>query len=348
MQALAQGGPMGVTLEDIAKKAKVSPSTVSRVISNHPSISDKTRIKVLEIMDEMKYQPNIVARSLAKNSTKIIGVVLASKTEGALYKSFLHPLAMNIIGGLSVTAYKNDYNILLTSLNQREDNAKKIKELAMGGVTDGIIYYFSRVNDPIIAELKKYQTPFVVVGKPRDMNDVNWVDNDNFEVTYKVTEMLIKAGRKRIAFAGASPNFVVSIDKVEGYKKALKDHSFDVDENLIIPGKFITENGYELMEKIFNQGIKMDAIIAQDDLLAFGIITKIKEMGYKVPEDIAVVGYDNVPMSEFFMPRLTSVDVNAYDLGAKACELLLSNIKNKENNYSNIIIPSKIINRDSV
>ncbi|MDF2821173.1 MAG: transcriptional regulator, partial [Clostridiales bacterium] len=143
VQALAQGGIMGITLADIAKKAKVSPSTVSRVISNHPSISDETRKKVLEIMDEMKFQPNIVARSLAKNSTKIIGVVLASRTEKALYKSFLHPLAMDIIGGMSVTAYKNDYNILLTSLNNNEDNIKKIQELALGGVTDGLIYYFS-------------------------------------------------------------------------------------------------------------------------------------------------------------------------------------------------------------
>jgi DNA-binding LacI/PurR family transcriptional regulator len=348
VQALAQGGIMGITLADIAKKAKVSPSTVSRVISNHPSISDETRKKVLEIMDEMKFQPNIVARSLAKNSTKIIGVVLASRTEKALYKSFLHPLAMDIIGGMSVTAYKNDYNILLTSLNNNEDNIKKIQELALGGVTDGLIYYFSRVNDPIITELQKFNTPFVVVGKPKDVSGVNWVDNDNFEAAYKVTEMLIKAGRKKIAFAGASPNFVISIDKVEGYKSALIANNMVVDDDLIIPGKFITDNGFELIDKKFVDDVHLDAIIAQDDMIAFGIIKKIKEMGYRVPEDIAVVGFDNVPMADYFMPRLTSVDMNSFDLGAKACELLLSNIKNKNNNPSNIIIPSTIVTRDSV
>ena len=340
---------MSTTLADIAKRANVSASTVSRVISNHPDISEDTRNNVLKIMEEMKYQPNIIARSLARNSSKTIGVVLASRTEGALYKTFKHPLSMDIIGGLSVTAYRRGYNLLISSLGNMEEDEKKIRELSVGGVTDGIVYYFSRVNDPVIENLKKYKTPFVVLGKPSsDSDGINWVDNDNFKCAYQITELLIKAGRKKIVFAGASPNFGISVDKVEGYKKALTDYGQPVNEEYIIAGKFITENGYNMMQKIIESGIEPDAIVAQDDMLAFGMMTKMQELGYKIPEDIAIASFDNVQTSEYFRPGLTTVDMNAFDLGVKACELLLSCIENKKAGYSNIIVPSKIIERESI
>lgn len=340
---------MSTTLADIAKRANVSASTVSRVISNHPDISEDTRKNVLKIMEEMKYQPNIIARSLARNSSRTIGVVLASRTEGALYKTFRHPLSMDIIGGLSVTAYRKGYNLLISGLGNMEEDERKIRELSAGGVTDGIVYYFSRVDDPVIENLKKYKAPFVVLGKPSTHSDeVNWVDNDNFLCAYRLTELLIKSGRKRIAFAGASPNFVISVDKVEGYKKALMDYGQPVDEKYIVAGKFITENGYDMMQKMIDEEIRPDAIIAQDDVLAFGMMNRMQELGYRIPEDIAIASFDNVPTAEFFRPGLTSVEMNAFELGVKACELLLSHIEDKEARCSNIIVPSQIIKRNSI
>lgn len=339
---------MGITLEDIAKKANVSPSTVSRVISNNLNISAATRKKVLKIMEEMNFQPNIIARSLASNSTKIIGVVLASRTEGALRKAFENPLSPDMLGGISLTAYKTGYNILLSSLNKFDDDKKKIRELAKGGITDGIIYFFSRVNDPIIAELKGLNTPFVVIGRPMDENEVNWVDNDNFLLSYKMTEFFIKRGHKKIAFIGASPSFVISVDRVEGYKKALLDNSISVDESLIVKGRFMTDNGYELMQGVFDKGNIPTGVIAQDDLIAFGIIKKIMERGLKIPDDIAVAGINNVPMSEFSTPALTSVELNAFDVGAKACEMLLSCINSSYNGFARTIVPSELIIRNSV
>lgn len=339
---------MGITLDDIAKKANVSPSTVSRVISNNPNISAVTRKKVLKIMEEMNYQPNIIARSLASNSTKTIGIVLSSRTEGALKKAFQNPLFPDMLGGLSLIAYKNGYNILFSSLNKMEDDKQRIRELAKGGMTDGIVYLYPRVNDAIIEELQKLKSPFVIVGRPDNENEVNWVDNDNIAASYKMTELLIKRGRKKIAFIGASPNFMLAVDRVEGYKKALLDNSMPIDESLIIKGKFMTDNGYELMKSIFDQGLAPDGIVAQDDLIAFGAIKQITEKGLKVPEDIAVAGFNNAPMSEFSTPSLTSVETNAFDIGAKACEMLLSCVKSSYNGFARTIVPSELIIRSSV
>lgn len=339
---------MGVTLEDIAKKANVSPSTVSRVISNNPNISAATRKKVLKIMEQMNYQPNIIARSLASNSTKTIGVVLASRTEGALRKVFQYPLFPDMLGGLSLMAYKNGYNILLSSLNKFDDDKLKIRELAKGGMTDGIIYLYPRVNDPIIEELKNLHSPFVVIGRPTNDNEVNWVDNDNYALSYKMTELLIKKGHKKIAFIGASPSFVITVDRLEGYKKALQDNSIPIDESLIVKGRFMTDNGYELMKGIFDKGIVPTGVIAQDDLIAFGVIRQINEKGLKIPEDIAVAGFNNVSTSEFSTPSLTSVESNSFDVGAKACEMLLSCMKSNYNGIARTIVPSELIIRNSV
>jgi DNA-binding LacI/PurR family transcriptional regulator len=337
-----------MTLDDIAKKANVSPSTVSRVISNNPNISAATRNKVLKIMEQMNFQPNIIARSLASNSTNTIGVVLASRTEGALRKAFQYPLFSDMLGGLSLIAYKNGYNILLSSLNKFDDDKKKIRELTKGGMTDGIIYFFSRVNDPIIEELKSFHSPFVVIGRSENENEANWVDNDNFSLSYKMTELLIKKGHKKIAFIGASPSFVVAVDRVEGYKKALQDNSIPVDENLIVKGRFMTDNGYELMKSVFDRGIVPSAVVAQDDLIAFGAIKQIQEKGLRIPEDIAVTGFNNVPMAEFSTPSLTTVETNAFDAGAKACEMLLSCIKSGNTGYNKAVVPAEIIIRGSV
>lgn len=339
---------MAITLDDIAKEANVSPSTVSRVISNNPNISAATRKKVLRIMEQMNYQPNIVARSLANNSSKTIGVVLTSRTEGALRKLFQYPLFPEMLGGLSLTAYKNGYNILLSSLNKFDDDKQKVRELAKGGMTDGIIYFYSRVNDPIIEELKSLKAPFVVVGRPENENEVNWVDNDHFTMAYKMTELLIKRGHKKIAFIGASPNFVITVDRLEGYKKALADNSIPLEDGLVVKGRFMTDNGYELMKGFFDKDIVPTGIIAQDDLIAFGVIKYIKEKGLRVPEDIAVAGFNNVPMSEYSAPSLTSVETNAFDVGAKACEMLISCIKSNYSGFARTIVPAEVIIRNSV
>ncbi|HEX3016937.1 MAG TPA: LacI family DNA-binding transcriptional regulator [Caproicibacter sp.] len=337
-----------MTLDDIAKEANVSPSTVSRVISNNPNISAATRKKVLKIMERMNYQPNIVARSLANNSTKTLGVVLASRTEKALRKALQYPSCVDILGGLSLIAYKNGYNILLSSLNKMDDDKRRIRELAKGGITDGIIYLYPRVNDPIIEELRSFNSPFVVIGKPINENEVNWVDNDNFALSYKMTELFINRGHKKIAFLGAATSFAITVDRVDGYKKALLDHSIPIDENLIIKGRFVTDNGYELMKEIFDHGIVPTGVIAQDDLIAFGAIKQIKERGLSVPNDIAVAGFNNVPTAEFYTPSLTSVEMNAFDIGAKACEMLLSCIKSSYNGFARTIVPAELKIRSSV
>lgn len=334
---------MAVTINDIAKAAKVSPSTISRVIANNPRISAATRERVLKIMKEMNYHPNYIARSLAKKSTKIIGLVVPGSAENA----FRHPFFPEILRGIGSVAYKNGYNILISSANNAAEEKQMAKEFAVGGITEGIILMTSMIKDPAVSELQKMNFPFVVVGRPQNHNEVNWVDNNNFAISYELTKHFISQGYKRIAFLGISYDYTVTIDRLEGYKKALEDNGLSFDSGLTVEGKFIDDKGDDLMNKLFDKGTIPDAVIAIDDLLAFGVIAAIREKGLRVPDDITVAGFNNAPLSEYMTPALTSVEVKAFTLGVKAFELLLADMESEHKSFNRAIVPGELIIRKS-
>ncbi|AUS97763.1 transcriptional regulator [Clostridium thermosuccinogenes] len=334
---------MGVTIEDIAKAANVSPSTVSRAIANNPRISEKTRKKIFKIIEEMNYHPNYIARSLANKSTNIVGVVVMGTTE----KAFQHPFFPEILRGIASVAYKNKYKILISSVNSLDEEKQIVGELTQSGITDGIILLSSRVKDPSISYLSDIKFPYVIVGRPENENEVNWVDNDNVSIGYKMTKHLIDMGCTDIAFLGVNSEFIVTLDRLKGYKMALADHNIPVDEKLIVEGKFVDDAGYELMKKVLDKGIVPSGVIACDDFLAFGAIKYLNENGLKVPDDVAVAGFNNVPLSNYFTPPLTSVEINAFSLGAKAFELFMAGANSEFKSFNRAIIPAELVIRES-
>jgi DNA-binding LacI/PurR family transcriptional regulator len=334
---------MGVTINDIAKAAKVAPSTVSRVLADNPRISQETREKIQKIMKEMNYHPNMIARSLANKSTKIVGLVVPGTTE----KAFQHPFMPEIIRGIISVAHKNGYKLLISSAADAKEEKKLISDLANGGIIDGVILMTSRLNDPAISGLIKANFPFAVVGRPANDDSVNWVDNNNYAIAYDLTKHFIARGHKKIAFLGVSSQVIVTLDRFNGYKKALQDNGIPFDEKLVVEGKFIDDTGYDLMKQLMARNVSPTGIIACDDFLAFGAIKLLTEAGLKVPDDIAVAGFNNTPLSDHFIPPLTSVEVNAYALGKNAFELLLADITSDNKSFNRSIVPAELIIRDS-
>jgi len=334
---------MKVTINDVAKIANVSPSTVSRVIAGNPRISEETREKVLKIMKELNYYPNIIARSLANKSTKIIGVIVPGTTE----KAFQHPFLPEILRGIASAASKNKYKILISSATSIKEEKETIDELANGAITEGIILLTSRVKDPCIQEMMKLRFPFVVVGRPSQEDKINWVDNNNSSISYELTRHFLDQGHKEIAFLGFSKEYMVTVDRLEGYKKALEEYNIKFDSKLVVEGEFIDDTGYSLAKKLFERGKKPSAIIACDDLLAFGVIKYLNEKGIKVPQDIAVAGFNNVPLSDYFVPSLTSVEVNAFNLGYQAFQLLMNSISSNLTSINRSIVSAELIIRES-
>lgn len=330
---------MYVTIKDVAKVAKVSPSTVSRVIANNPKISDATKKIVFKAMKDLDYKPNIIARSLANRKTYTLGLILPSKNE----EIFENPFFIQAMRGLSTYAQTKDYYIMYSYCKSVEEELKAAETFVHSKWVDGIILMASRMDDPCVTFLREKKQPFVVIGRPDDyMEDSLWVDNDNVGAMYDVVQRLIEQGHKKIGFIGGELQFSVYRHRLKGYKKALLDHGIEYDEQLVALDETTEDKAYEGTLDMLQRVIP-DAIIGTDDTLAFGAYKALQEKGYK---HVAIVGFNNTPMAIYKSPSLSSVDINAEKLGIEAAKLLIQNIDHT-GNEKHVIVDTKYIERNS-
>lgn len=331
---------MSITIKDVAKIAGVSPSTVSRVISDSPKISEETKSRVMKVISELHYHPNVIARSLANRSTKMLGLILPNNEEDL----FKNPFFIRIMTGISVYAQKKGYYIMYTFSNDEKEELQFIKNYTHSKMADGIILLTSRSNDKCIHYLKKYNFPFVVVGRPENTDDTLWVDNDNIQAMYNVVNNLILKGHRTIAFIGGPKDFNMSRDRLKGYLKALKINGFKENLELIIQEPdFSEECGYHALNSILSKHIPT-AVVTTDDLLAFGAIRKLSELNNK---SIAIAGFNNTPLSVYQTPSLSSVDINAEKLGYSAAKLLIERLNGETMQTNHFIIDTNFIERES-
>ncbi|SEF79132.1 transcriptional regulator, LacI family [Caloramator fervidus] len=332
-----------VTIKDVAEKAGVSPSTVSRVIADSPRISEKTKQKVRKAMEELGYHPNAIAQSLVNRTTKTIGIVMPQSAE----RVFLNPFFPEALRGITKYAHEKEYCILLTTGNTEKEQLESLKSIVYGGRVDGLILMYSRVNDVILNEIIKLDIPFSMIGRPFNGEEINYVDNDNIKAAYEATKFLINMGHKRIGLINGSLNLVVSLDRFEGYKRALLENNIDIDETLLTSSDFVQQGGYDCMKMLLSSKNLPEAVLVTDDLMAFGAIRAIKEAGYRVPDDISILSFNNIPLCEHATPPLSSVDINAYKLGFEAARIVIDEIRGKDKKQA-VIVETKLISRESV
>lgn len=331
---------MSATIKDVAKLAGVSPSTVSRVISDNPKISEETKARVSAVINELNYHPNVIARSLANSSTNMLGLILPNNEEDL----FKNPFFIQIMTGISIYAQKNGYYIMYTFGNDEKDELNYIKNYTNSKMADGIILLTSRPNDKCISYLKKHNYPFVVVGRPEIAEETLWVDNDNIKAMYDVVNNLISKGHRKIAFIGGPKDFNMSRDRLMGYTRALEEHGIKVVNGLIVQENDFSENcGYRAMKKIFKSHVPT-AVAATDDLLAYGAMKCINEMN---KEKVAIIGFNNTPLSVYQNPPLSSVDINAEKLGYYAAKLLIAKLNDEEMDTDHFIVDAKLVERES-
>lgn len=330
---------MSVTIKDVAKLANVSPSTVSRVVADHPKISDATKKRVIAAMKELHYHPNAIARSLASKATHTLGLILPSTEQDVL----VNPFFIQIMRGISHYAQEKGYYIMYTYGKNEEDEMRHLRNLINSGRVDGIILTTVRENDESIKLLKKRKIPFVVIGKPEDIQNVLWVDNDNFHAMYSVVNRLIQKGHRKIGFIGGHKSLNVTKNRLDGYKRALENSGIAIDDNLIKLGEFTEEDGYREMNEIMDYDLPT-AVVTTDDILAFGVI----KASHEVHQKISVVGFNNTPFGEYQNPKLSTVDINAEKLGYFGAKLLINKLTGEKEDIQNYIIETKLVDRESI
>ncbi|MBO8130028.1 MAG: LacI family DNA-binding transcriptional regulator [Candidatus Marinimicrobia bacterium] len=305
-----------VTIKDIAKELGVSPSTVSRALRDHPYISDETKRKVKELANKLQYKPNIIARSLQMKRTHLIGVIVPE---------IEHRFFSAAISGIEEVAYREGFAIIVTKSNEdyrrEEININVLVETRVAGLLISISET-TRDRKPF-EMLIKSGIPFVFFDRVIDDVSVPKVAVDDFEAAYKAVEYLIKSGYKRICHL-AGPKFLsISKKRAEGYREAMRAYNISVDDKMVVYGGMHETDGASGFITLINNVPDLDAIFAVNDPVAIGAIMEAKKLGYRIPGDIAFVGFSNNPISAMIEPALTTVDQPAYNLGKTAAEVLI-------------------------
>lgn len=334
-----------VTIKDVAVASGVSPSTVSRVITDNPRISDDTKRKVRKAMKELGYHPNINARNLVAKSTNAIGVILPSSTD----KSLQNPFFPEVLRGIGSIIHEMKYSMSLSTGVTEEDIFEEVQRMVYGSYVDGVILLYSRINDRVTQFLYEQKFPFVIVGQPYEhINEITHVDNDNVQAGKEITTHLIKNGHEKIAFIGGSKDLLVTRDRESGYAQAMEEAGLKAPEEYKMHSEFLKSGGGEAVERLFSLDTPPTGIVVSDDLMSLGVLSMLKESGHHVPSDISLVSFNNVYLSEITSPTLTTVDIQIHELGAQSAKALIELTQNEKEPAKRIIIPHRIVYRDSV
>ncbi|MGV8145311.1 MAG: LacI family DNA-binding transcriptional regulator [Alkaliphilus sp.] len=334
---------MRVTIKEVAKKAGVAPSTVSRALKDSFLISQETKDKITRIADELGYFPNEIARSLANQSAKTLGLVLPSSAQD----SFLNPFFTSFIQGVTRCLEEQDYSLLLASARNDADELKRIMRMTHSGRVDGIFLVTVKEDDKNIGYLLEQDMPFVVIGDPKEREKVLWVDNNNQKAMFEVVENIINLGHKKIAFFGGKQELTVTQRRLKGYIKALEKHGLEISEKLIIEANFQEDEGYVFTKELLAKYKDIDAIVTTDDLIAYGVIRAVKELGIKIPADISITGFNNTTLARYLSPSLSSVEINSEKLGYNSTNLLLKRIRKEKLDKTYCVIETNFVKRES-
>jgi LacI family transcriptional regulator len=332
-----------MNLEDIAKQAGVSRSTVSRVINNEPYVSEKTRTRVLEIIERLNFSPNHAARTLVTQRSRVLGVVIPTTGNVFLVDNSYFPM---LLQGIAEATVDQDYSMLLWLSKHEEDHVDFSQRITRNRVSDGLLIASISYNDPLFDHLIEFTNYFVMVERPLRYEDrVSYVSVDNVHAGQIATDHLIRLGRRRIAHITGHMTISDGQDRFAGYKRALARADIPFDPNLVAQGLFTYDAGYNCMKSLLPH--KPDALFAAGDTTALGAMQAIYEAGLKVPDDIAVIGFDDLDVAPKATPPLTTIRQPIQQKGAAAAQLLMDLIDGRTQSPHQIILPTQLVIRES-
>jgi LacI family transcriptional regulator len=331
---------MSTTLEEIARQAGVSRSTVSRVMNDHPSVDQDTRARVRSVAERLNYQPNVAARSLAVGRTNVIGLVIPMGVS-ALFTDPYFPL---LIQGITSACNANEHSVMLW-LAEPEYERRTIRQVLQGGLIDGVILASALMEDPMLEALLRRGLPFIMVGRLPTDNQISYVDVDNVNSAREMVAYLLRLGHRRVATIAGPTNMIAGSDRLEGYRLALRNRGLTPDPALIVEADFTEEGGYVAMQRLLPQA--PNAVFVASDAMAIGAMRALRDAGLRVPDDIAIAGFDDIPMAARTEPTLTTVRQPIQRMGSLAAETLIDMISHPHPQPRRIILPTELVIRES-
>lgn len=338
VSASKQATTSKVTIVDVAEKAGVSLGTVSRVINNDIHVATETRERVLAVTKELGYVANRQARSLAGGKTNTIGVIVRDLGTGYIGE---------IIRGIDSELNLSGVDLVLyTTHRMVSKEASYVASLAQGMV-DGLLLVLPRSPVDYIGTLMEHNFPFVLIDHQGTGTDCPAVGATNWQGAYNATEYLIKMGHQRIGFITGSMDLGCAEDRLQGYRSALRTHHITEEAELIYEGDFLQTDGYTGASALLDLPNPPTAIFASNDVMAMGVMDAVRNRGLRVPNDISVIGFDNIPQSAMVFPTLTTVQQPLEQMGRVATQMLLGILKTPEKESGRIELPTELLVRNS-
>jgi len=336
-----------VTQKDVAKSIGITSSTVSRFINNKGYLSDELRQKIKKAIKELDYKPNLIARSLKNKSSNTIGLI---------FPDIENEFFISLIKKAEETAFKNGYNIILCNTNDSQEEEELYLEILKGKLIDGYILITSfkvkKYLEKIIGNLK-----VVFLDRSLKFKNEVFIKLNNIEGAFKATDYLLSQGHRKIGFLShisgmgiteKNKEVMPSHERYLGYKKALDSYNINIDKSLIRYCESNKISGYEKSKELFTQKNKPTAILTSNNKITFGVLKALKELRLEIPDQVSVIGFDELSASEFLNPPLTTIAQPAYEFGRIGIELLIKKIKNQEIENKTIILEPELIIRESV
>jgi DNA-binding LacI/PurR family transcriptional regulator len=327
------------TIRDVARKALVSVATVSRVLNSPSQVRQATRNRVLKAMRECHYVYNALAGALSARKTSTLGVIVPTIT---------NPVFATVTKGIQDYARHKGYSIILGNTDYGEGNELGLIHLFQEKRADGVILNGPWRGAPIVPLMKKTNLPFVITWQTLQDKRVNFVAFDNFKSAYRIVEYLIGLGHRSIGMiAGKFSVSERAMMRWKGYRKCLADHDIPFDPRLVLEKGYTFSDGKEALARLLDSPARPTAVFCGNDILAIGAIVSAKEKGLRVPRDLSVVGFDDMEISAYYDPPLTTIAVPAYEMGQRAAKILIENIRGEIKVPQQCILETKLMIRGS-
>lgn len=331
-----------ITIKDLAITLGLSTSTISRALNDHPDINPETKKLVQQTATELGYEPNIVARNLKAKYSNQIGIIVPE---------IKHDFFSKAISGIEEVAYKAGFTVIVSQSNEDVLREKINANALYLHRVSGLIVSLSQTTEKIehFKNLLEKGVSIVFFDRvSKEDNDTYKVVVDDYQSSYNAVKYLISKGYKRIVhFAG--PKILQNCsERLAGYKKALEDSGIGFTEELVVHGGMHEDDGIKNIEYLNNNNVKFDAIFAVNDPVAVGAAIYLKKNGIKIPDNVAIIGFSNNPITEYMTPSLTTVEQPAYEMGKMAASMLISLIKGEDEKVEKkVVLPAKLIIRES-
>ncbi|AZR74832.1 hypothetical protein BBF96_05275 [Anoxybacter fermentans] len=327
-------------MDEVAKLAGVSKATVSRVLNKSDLVQPETREKVIWAMEKLNYKPNMIARYLRKQETELIGIILPDMS---------NPFYSKVLKGIEEVAYKFGYDVVLMNTNYSEEREKNSFKTLLERRAEGVLFMCHRLDNEKMKWLEEFTLPSVIISRTiRNNHKIPFVNIDNVQGGYDATRYLISLGHRKIAMiSGPFDDENSSLDRIAGYIKAISEANIPFNDHYLKEGDFTFVTAEKLVKELLTLPDPPTAIFAVSDETAIGAIRGALDLGYKVPEDLSIIGFDNLEIASYYNPTLTTIAQPMTEMGRRATQILINIIEKRLIKELQVILPHKLIVRES-